>query len=271
MDWALALSFTSVPHLHFESGFGPEEAAGPLHRRSLMRRLALRRVKRLVVPSVTLGQLATAEKWVAADHMSVIPNGVDLDHIRPVDKAADRTPVVLALAPLRSEKRLDRLIALFLDVHVNVPGAKLVIAGDGPCRAALEADCKRYDLGDHVVFKGHLDDIGQAFAEADIFAMTSETEQMPNALLQAMAAGLPVVAFSAGDIAHMLPYPQKSFVVPQGDNEGFRHGLTRLLEDASLRHRLGRENRSHVERTYDAARMVAAYDRLYRDALGEEN
>lgn len=273
MDWALAASFTSIPHLHFESGFGPEEALKPLKRRSMVRRLALRQVVRLVVPSKTLEELAVAEKWVNRTRLMVIPNGVDTDFFSPADKSVTNSsgeaPVIMALAPLRAEKRLDRLIVIFRAVLDAIPDARLVFVGEGPCRQSLEDQCKHLGLQTHVEFKGHLTDIRPMLADADVFAMTSETEQMPNALLQAMAAGLAVVAYSAGDIAHMMPERQKPYVLNQNDHEGYVAALARLLSNEALRHRLGQENRLHVEKAYAMTDMLDAYGGLYRDSLGD--
>ncbi len=269
MDWALAASLTFIPHLHFESGFGPEEAVKPFRRRSVIRRMALRKAVGLVVPSKTLETLAISEKWIDHKRLTVIANGVDTDFFSPEDKAPGKAPVILTLAPLRTEKRLDRLIILFHDVLKVAPEARLVFVGDGPCRQALEEQCNRLGLQEKVAFKGHQEDVRPMLADADILAMTSETEQMPNALLQAMAAGLAVVAYSAGDIVHMVPDRQKPCILQQNDHEGYVAALARLLADEVLRRRLGRENRSHVEKTWAMTSMLKAYDRLYRDTLGE--
>jgi glycosyltransferase involved in cell wall biosynthesis len=100
-----------------------------------------------------------------------------------------------------------------------------------------------------------------------VFALTSATEQMPNALLQAMAMARPVVAFDAGDVARILPDSDPGQVLAQDDEDGFTAALARLLGSHALRQRLGRENRARAEQAYDMTAMVAAYDRLYRAAL----
>ncbi|WP_150004679.1 glycosyltransferase family 4 protein [Iodidimonas muriae] len=269
MDWALAGRFTALPHLHFESGFGPEEAEKPLRRRSLMRRLALSKVHKLVVPSHSLYRLALFEKWVLPKRLMLIPNGVDTAWFRRPGKQADHINRfnVVSVAPLRPEKRLDRLLTAFAQFLPTNPEAQLILLGEGQCRPALEDQAKALGIAGHVQFKGHVADIRPMLFEADLFAMTSQTEQMPNALLQAMAAGLPVLAYDAGDIARIVPIKARSFVYPQEDASGFRQGLMHLARDWPLRQKLGELCRQQAVTHYDLPQMVAAYGALYQDAL----
>lgn len=265
MDWALAASAGSMPHLHFESGFGPEEAKRTLRRRNLYRRLALRRTKRLIVPSTVLERLARTHRWIAPKHIVLLPNGVDLDYYAAVHGEGGAAPTVASVAPLRREKRLDRLIALFAAVAKGIP-ARLALCGAGPCEADLRRQALASGRGGDITFHGQLADVRPVLDSAAVFAMTSETEQMPNALLQAMAMGCPVVAFDAGDIAAILPPEQRAFVVAQGDGDGFQTALCRLLSDRDLRAHLGTLNRARVETDYSMTRMVGRYRALYREA-----
>ena len=273
MDWALANRLgPRLAHLHFESGFGPEEAVKPLRRRSLYRRLALARVDRLVVPSHGLMENAAAHRWAAPARIRHVVNGVDLAHyhpaarVAPLLETADDVPTVVAVAPLRTEKRLDRLIALFARAAAHRPD-RLLLCGSGPCADALRAQAGATGLGDRIVLAGQIDDVRRALTPTSVFALTSVTEQMPNALLQAMAMARPVVAFDAGDVARILPASDPPQTFDQADADGFAGALSRLLDDAGLRARLGRANRERAEAAYDMGAMVAAYDRLYRDAL----
>ncbi|GAK32234.1 glycosyl transferase family 1 [Iodidimonas nitroreducens] len=270
MDWAMAARFGPLPHLHFESGFGPDEAIKPLRRRSLFRQFALARIKALVVPSQTLVEIANRHHWVAPKKIRHIPNAVDCQWYQPGEKperVADDNLELLTIAPLRAEKRLDRLIDHFAPlVHIN-PRVRLTILGEGPCRPALEAQIAELGVGHRIALHGHVTDIRPALNRADLFLMTSITEQMPNALLQAMAAGLPVLAFAAGDIAAILPPKARFLVFAQNDDAGFGKALLDLAQNPSLRHDLGAENRRRVVAHYDLDIMVAAYDALYQQAL----
>jgi glycosyltransferase involved in cell wall biosynthesis len=271
MDWALANTLgPRLPHVHFESGFGREEASRTLRRRDLYRRLALRGAAALVVPSQALATLAGRRKWIADDRIRHLANGVDLDFYRPPtgpQQRHDGEPVVATVTPLRAEKGLDRLIRLFAQVTRRVP-ARLVVCGDGPERPRLEALRRESNLDDRVTFVGQQADVRPVLHRCQVFAMSSHTEQMPNALLQAMACARPVVAFEAGDIAVMVPAAQRRYVVDQADDAGFVTRLVELLRDPSASGVLGAANRRRAETAYDIADMVAAYDRLYRAATG---
>ena len=272
MDWALAARMrrSTAAHLHFESGFGPEEARRPLVRRSLMRRLALARVHALVVPSTTLRRVARDHRWVKADRIRLIPNGVDAAFFTPPPRRATASgkPVhIVSVAPLRREKRLDRLLRMVAALSAE-RACRLSLVGDGPVRSELERLAAALGIAGKVHFAGTLDDIRPLLRGADIFAMTSETEQMPNALLQAMASALPVVAFAAGDVGRILPSEQSVFLCSQEDEKGFVAALRALADAPERRRALGDANRRHVCAAYPMTRMVEAYRRLYEEAVG---
>ena len=272
MDWALAARSlrSSPPHLHFESGFGPDEAARPHLRRSLVRRLALARVHALVVPSTTLRRIARDHRWVRAEHIRLIPNGVDAAFYAPAPCRTGKPgePVhIVTVAPLRREKRLDRLLRMVAALSAERT-CRLSLVGDGPMRGQLEELAAALGIAGSVHFAGTVDDIRPVLHSADIFAMTSETEQMPNALLQAMASALPVVAFAAGDVGRILPPEQSDLVRPQGDEGGFVAALRELVDAPERRRALGDANRRHAIAVYPMARMVEAYRRLYEEAVG---
>ncbi|MFQ5466925.1 MAG: glycosyltransferase family 4 protein [Kiloniellaceae bacterium] len=275
VEWALANALAPLaPQIHFESGFGPEEADGQLRRRALMRRVALRRVARLVVPSQTLVRIATHTWKLNPDLVAYVPNGVDVPAFeRPSEPGAppglagtEDHLLVGTLAPLRREKNLARLVRAFAAAR-GAADATLAIAGDGPERGALEALATDLGIGDRVVFLGHVERVADVLARFDVFAMSSDTEQMPNSLLQAMAAGLPVVATDVGDVKHILPGENAPFVVPKLDEALLAGAMGRVLADRALRARLGQANRDHVKAHYAMERMLDAYARLYESAL----
>jgi glycosyltransferase involved in cell wall biosynthesis len=101
----------------------------------------------------------------------------------------------------------------------------------------------------------------------DVFAMSSDTEQMPNTLLQAMAAARPVASVDIGDVRAMLPPENAAQVSPRGDEAGLAQALGRLLDDDGLRARLGAANRRHVVATYSKESMYEAYGALFDQAL----
>jgi glycosyltransferase involved in cell wall biosynthesis len=268
IEWALANSLgTSLPHIHLESGFGPEEADRQIARRVWTRRLALRKIRRLVVPSRNLVRIATEVWRLNPDRIVLIPNGVDCarfaapqrDGADDIIRKRDGELIVGALAPLRPEKNLGRLLAAFAALDADRP-CRLLIAGDGPERPMLEARAQALGIDDRVVFAGYVDAPERALALMDVFALSSDTEQMPNALIQAMAAGLPVAGTAVGDVAEIVAEPNRPYVAPAGDDAAFAAALSALVGDPGLRTRLADANVARVREVYSQERMFRAYE-----------
>ena len=275
IEWALANSLgKGYPHLHFESGFGPEEADGQLTRRVWMRRMALRRMFALVVPSHTLEDLATQVWRIDRRKVHLIPNGVDCARFaRPpvvgavpgFAKAANEL-IIGTVAPLRPEKNLARLIQAFAAV-ANGHKARLLIVGDGGERGKLTALAESLGLAERVIFAGHVERVEEVLGWFDVFAMSSDTEQMPNSLIQAMAAGLPVAATDVGDVQRIVAEENAPFIVPKYGESSLARALAHLLEAAPLRAQLGAANRDRARTAYAQDRMFKAYSELYGAAL----
>jgi L-malate glycosyltransferase len=144
-----------------------------------------------------------------------------------------------------------------------LPEARLLLLGDGPCRAGLEGLAGELGIAGKVVFAGHVEDTSRLYAALDVFVMSSDTEQMPLALLEAMACGLPAVCTDAGDTAAMLDETP----VPIGNVDAYAEALRRLAADAGLRASLGAKNRQRAASMYSLDHMVNEYDALYTAAL----
>lgn len=255
IEWAPAARLTGVRHVHIEDGFGPEERERQLARRVLARRVLLRRAS-VVVPSRTLYAIATGV-W-KLPRVRYIPNGIDLAAFGGAP-AGGEVPVIGTVAALRPEKNLGRLLHAFA---ATTRPARLVIAGDGPSRAGLEALAGELGLGERVRFTGYVAAPQTLYPGFDIVALSSDTEQMPMAVLEAMAAGLPVAATDVGDIRAMLA-PENAALLTGLDAGALGAALDGLLADAGLRARLGAANRARAEAVYDQAAMFAAYEALF--------
>lgn len=273
IEWALANRWRPLaPHLHFEDGFGPEESIDrQLPRRVLFRRVALSgAATRIVVPSRTLHRLAT-ERWrFSPARVLYIPNGIDGDRFATPDPAmaAFLCPeparlVVGTLGVLRPEKNLSRLLRVF--ARLPPSPVHLAIVGGGPERERLEAAAVRAGLSGRVTFTGPLPEPGRILGHFDLFAMTSDTEQMPLSLLEAMASGLPVVATDVGDIKEMVAVPNRPYIVPPDDEDALLTRIIELLGDPVLRRRLGDANREKLAAAFTLERMIETYDRLFHD------
>ncbi len=251
IDWAIANFDGQVRHVHVEDGFGPEERERQLPRRVWLRRLLLQR-KTVVVPSETLRTLAT-RVW-RLPRVAYVPNGVDLARFDASMPANDRL-IVGTVAALRAEKNLGRLIRAM----AGLP-ARLVVVGDGPARAALQALAK--SLGVDVTFTGALADPASVLQTFDVFALSSDTEQMPLSVLEAMAAGRPIAATAVGDVAAMLSSANRPYAVPL-DDDALRGALATLLGDGALRARLGTANRDRAVAAYDQQTMFGRWASLF--------
>ena len=219
IEWALANLVPMVRHVHVEDGFGPEERDAQIPRRVWTRRLALRRVP-VIVPSRTLQRIAQTS-W-RLPRVTYLPNGIDLGRFTP-DAAPDRIPVVGTVAALRPEKNLTRLVHAVAGLPI-----RLLVVGDGPERPGLERLAS--ELGVSARFVGAVTDPAPLYREMDIFALSSDTEQMPLSVLEAMAAGLPVAATDVGDVREMLAPANGKHVVPRDPA-----ALARAIADSGRR------------------------------------
>lgn len=281
---ARSLGFRRV--LHHEDGFSVGEAQAMKRRRTLARRAMLPWVPRLVVPSTRLHDIATQLWKVPDDQVRLIRNGIQLDLYSPVsDAGEERNAARLALrrelgipedalavgavGHLRGEKNYLRLLetcailAPELRVHV-------LIVGDGEERPRLEARAARPDLAGRVHLAGYRPDPYRFYQAMDVFAITSDTEQMPVCLLEAMATGLPVVSTDVGDIRAVLPAEQEGLLAPLHGGatvQGLARRLEELARDPGARRRLGAINRRRVEERFSFEAMLASYREIYHEVL----
>lgn len=254
-----------LPLVHHEDGFGPDEAAGRQKlKRVLARRILLSDVI-VTVPSTALERVARDVWRLRPTVVRKIPVGIDVSRFAKAVRAerVGRPVVVGSIGSLRKEKNYERLIRCF---RLAAPGddARLVIFGDGPERDNLAASAS----GDpRISLPGATPRPDEALAAIDIFALSSDTEQTPISLMEAMAAGLPALATDVGDVRAMLGDGVGSFVVASEDETTYVARLSQLIGDGVLRKVLGDANRDRAA-MFDERAMVGAFRALYRDAVG---
>ena len=257
--------------VHHEDGFNIDEAQRLKLRRNWTRRLALAGVD-VIVPSRQLERIGH-DKW-GLRRLHFIPNGIAASSFSrdPLLGAAFReslgipadATVIGTVGHLRKVKNFGRLLRAV--AAAGVSPIHLVLVGDGEERERLEKISAA--IGGLVHFAGHLRDLRPAYSAFDIFALSSDSEQQPVSLLEAMAAGLPVCATDVGDIKATLPESQHEFICPLGPSveAAMADGLSRLVRDPGRRSVLGAENLQHVEEYYCETAMLGAYEKVYTGA-----
>jgi glycosyltransferase involved in cell wall biosynthesis len=270
VEFAFANLLHGAPHLHMEDGFGPEEATRQLPRRVWGRRIALAR-SHVLVPSRTLHTIATRTWRLKDDRVHYIPNGLASrrEPITPlggvdVDFPGER-PRIIWVGALRPEKNALRLLNAFAPIKDR---AVLVMVGDGPERAAVEAEASRLALGASLHLLGRRGDARDLIMQADILALSSDTEQMPFAVLEAMDAGLPVASTHVGDVRRMVASGNRPFIVAP-DSVALGGALQALVDDSGLRLRIGLANRRRARRLFSLDRMVDSHTALLERLTGQ--
>lgn len=201
----------------------------------------------------------------------VIANGIDLKPFRNQDPEFRRRmnwsgrPVIGAIGRLCPGKGLQFLLRAAPEVLKQNPSALFVLVGDGEERHTLEADAKSLGIQDSVCFMGVRSDIPEMVSSMDILAMPSLYEALPMALLEAMAAGLAVVASGVGTIPSVIQEGVNGMIVSPGDAHGLAGALCELLKNKELRSELGRRARETVETRFSSASMAKRYLEVYKE------
>ena len=181
-------------------------------------------------------------------------------------------PTLLFMSRFVAEKGIYELLSAFLNLGNRYPDAHLVLAGDGPEMNAMEAWVKNHNLDSSVTFPGYLrdKDKAQALVDADLFVFpTYYGEGCPVALLEAMAAGLPVVTGAAGGIADFFQDGENGVLLPEVTPKSVEDAICMLLEDPQLSSRIALKNRQQAEDNYEAAVITREIEQLYEIVLSE--
>ncbi len=264
-NWgAIEFAIANLPplarHIHVVDGFGPEERATQMPRRVLLRRVVLR-TSLVVVPSRTLERIATEVWKLPARRVRYVPNGIDLARFAAPARDRAGPAVIGTVAALRSEKNVGRLLRAFARLQAE-PRPRLVIVGDGPERPALTALAAQLGVADRVSFTGQREDTPALYAGFDVFALSSDTEQMPLSVIEAMASGLPVASTDVGDVRTMVAAANAAGIT-QLDDAALAAALDRLVRDPAARSAIGEANRQKAQRDFDQAAMARTYGALW--------
>jgi glycosyltransferase involved in cell wall biosynthesis len=266
--------FGRRPLIHHEDGFGPDETRAQLPRRVWFRRLALPGAAHLVVPSRTLERAARDIWRQPTQRLTYIPNGVDVAAFDapPSPQAIpglDRGDAILQVGTvtgLRKEKNLPRLVRIFARASQDID-ARLILVGAGPEAEAVMAEARAQGVADRVHLPGFLPAPHRYVGLFDVFALTSDTEQFPISLIEAMAARLPALCTAVGDVPEIVAPENLPFIAGVGDETLLADALARLLRDGALRRGVGAANRARVERDFSLSSMCERYHSLYEKVL----
>jgi glycosyltransferase involved in cell wall biosynthesis len=236
--------------------------------RSLRARWANRFLVGRLRQAVAVSQ-AVKDLWCRSDGIDpvrvvVVPNGVP-DVTSPLgrDRSQGGNEVRIGcISRLSREKGVDVLMAAFRQVASAHSGARMVLVGDGLERAALEAMSRQFGLDARVQFLGMRDDVPSILRNLDVFVLPSRTEGLPMALLEAMAAGLPIVATAVGGVPEAIRDGETGILVPPERPDELAGAILRLASDEALRNRLAAGGRQTFLNRYELSRMVGAYERL---------
>jgi glycosyltransferase involved in cell wall biosynthesis len=247
----------------------------PRPKRIVANRLLKRRCDRNIGVGEVVRQALIVNEGIPAGRVGVIYNGVDLSPYRqaPPDRATicrelnveDDAFIIMQVARLVPIK--DHQTALKALHALHHPRARLVIVGEGPEESAIRETVARLGLQDRVRMLGLRSDVSRLLQAADVFLLSSINEGIPLTVLEAMAAGLPVVSTSAGGVGEVVLDGQTGLLAPVGDAEELARHLLRLASDEAERKRMGEAGRQRAFALFDEEQMLASYERLYREML----
>lgn len=261
------------PLIHHEDGFNEDEAEKLKWQRNLYRRVALGRSAALIIPSKRLENIALDVWKQPRSRVRYIPNAIDTRAFSAPPKR-DVLPNLIkrkgefwvgSLAGLRKVKNLDALVRAMAGLPEEW---HLVIAGEGPERAAIVAQAEALCIEDRIHLPGFVDNPQKLVGLFDIFALSSKSEQAPISVIEAMAAGVPIVAPRVGDVPAMVSSDNGPYLCDVGDEDGLAKMLQSLVHAPEERKRIGFANKAKARDDFDELRMVERYKALYWGLMG---
>ncbi|MHB8667467.1 MAG: glycosyltransferase family 4 protein [Burkholderiales bacterium] len=229
--------------------------------------------RRIVTTGERLREQLIRDNRFRPESIVSVPTGIDLARYAPADKAQAKLrlgldpaqPCIGIVATLRSWKGHRYLVEAYAGLART--GARLLIVGDGPGRDNLREQVARLGLSERVLMPGNQEDVTPWLQALDVFALPSyANEGVPQALMQAMAVGLPVISTPVGSIGELLRHEETGLMVPPQDVDALRAAIERLLADTELAQRLGGEARVWVLSRCSRERMLDRMEAVFREA-----
>ncbi|MFH1368193.1 MAG: glycosyltransferase family 4 protein [Elusimicrobiota bacterium] len=246
----------------------------------LLERMCAGMSDKLIVVSNKNTEKALANGIGDPGKFTVIRSGIEISKYRNlnVDKADIRKKlgikseetVITTIGPFKPQKNLDDFIKTADMVLKKKPDTVFLMIGDGELRPHIELLIHSYNLSAKIILLGWRRDIPELLAVSDIFAMTSLWEGLPRSVLEAMCAGLPVVANAVDGVKEIVAEGKSGFLVKPHDNDAMSGFLLKLANDANLRKQMGKFGRNLINREYDIDFMVEQQEELYMSLLKQK-
>jgi glycosyltransferase involved in cell wall biosynthesis len=250
----------------------------PRRKRMLVNRLLLERRDRVVGVGEAVRQALIVNEGIPAPRVSVIYNGVDL---RPYSSASESSRlavrqelglnaddlVIMQVARLDYLKDHATAIRAMDRVVQKRKNARLVLVGEGPERDAIQKQVQESNLGPYVRLLGLRGDVPRLLAAADLFLLTSISEGIPLTIIEAMAAGIPVVATQVGGLAEMIEDGKTGFLAPAGDPDALAERILRVADNPALRAQFGCLARDRASQIFSEDQMHLQYKQLFQECL----
>ncbi len=250
-------------------------ADGWLMRRALA--FTSRWARRVVAVSDDAARVAAARDGLAEERLRVIPNGIDLERFTPRGRRVEirrllgvpeTAPLLVSVTHLTRVKGIDLLVDATRRIRVRSPEARAVVAGRGAEQARIEQSVRSAGLEDSFRLLGSYEDVPGLLEAADLFVLPSRSEGQPNAVMEAMAMGLPVVATRVGGVPEVARDGDEALLVPPEDAEALAAACLSLLAEPARARRLGAAGRERAARQFSLTRMIRRYEELYQDVVG---
>jgi sugar transferase (PEP-CTERM/EpsH1 system associated) len=237
---------------------------------------AARYAARFFCVSEDIAQEMRDRRLVPTEKLCVLLNGIDTVRFAGSSEAtalreemgiAADSPVIGTVGRLNEVKSQDLLLRAFAEIKKRIPEAHLLLVGDGPMREALGELAVKLRIAPAVHFTGYQAQPERFLHAMNVFALTSRLEGLPLAILEAWAAGLPVVASAVGGVPDLVQHEGNGLLFPSGDETMLVTLLQKLIRDPQRAHRLGAAGRREVVARYSLTRMAEDYQRHYLQLL----
>jgi glycosyltransferase involved in cell wall biosynthesis len=203
---------------------------------------------------------------IATDRITIIGNALPAEVFTAAPAALPKRPGIVRVGMVarmnHRYKNHSGFLRIAAQVHQRMPDAEFLLVGDGPLRQELEREASGLGLGASVIFLGDRQDMPAVLASMDVAVLTSDSESLSNVILEAMAAGLPVVAYNVGGNSELLSH-QPGALIPAGNEAAFADAVQNLLADAALRQQLGSTAQQFARENFSLDRVLQRYAELY--------